>query len=68
MEKTVKSCSECLFYDERAMNPYFSIKMCRHPDNKKHLKISESIIHPNCPEKGPFIITTKKIEDETTTI
>lgn len=65
MEKTVKSCGECPFNQEG--DPMYD-GWCGHPDGNFPIKYirkkKKPTIHPNCPEKGPFIITTKKIEDD----
>ena len=69
MEKIVKSCGECPFiqFDKSSYYSWRDMK-CGHPDDAiSGFYISRKAlltIHPNCPEKGAFIITTKKIEDD----
>lgn len=64
MEKIVKSCGECDFLHLKRYGDYD----CEHPDtNNSGFWVSgnyTNAIHPNCPEKGAFIIITKKIEDD----
>ena len=70
MEKTVKSCSECLFAN---FSPLWRYYTCSHPKSKfPDISIKKYVVEKrmniHCPEKGVFIIKTQKIEDETTTI
>ena len=64
MEKIVKSCGECDFHQGDR------IGFCSHSEGRFYVTMENPFvtIHPNCPEKGAFIIKTQKIEDETTTI
>ena len=62
MEKIVKSCGECPFI---LTNKPAGYHWCDHDEAIDDFAIVNfTTIHPNCPEKGPFIITTKKIEDD----